>query len=467
MSLKGKDANPMWGGRFQCRPAEVMQKMNASIAYDRRLALQDIMGSRAHCQMLVDCGIIPAADGEAILAGLTQVENELLAGTFPFNEELEDIHMNIESRLAQIIGEPAGKLHTARSRNDQVATDFRIWVRSSIEDMDREIDELQVSLLNRAEEYHKAIMPGFTHFQPAQPITLGHHLLAYCEMLDRDRSRLHDARERMNECPLGAAALAGTTFPINRDQTAKTLGFRAPTRNSLDSVSDRDFALEFLSAAAICASHLSRLAEELVIWSSPQFGFIRLSDAFSTGSSIMPQKRNPDGAELVRAKTGRISGHLTALLMVMKGLPLGYNKDTQEDKEAVFDASDSLLQCIAAMRGMIADMQVNTDKMRKAAEAGFPEATDLADWLVREKGLPFRLAHGISARIVQMAENKGCKLGELSLSEMQTIEPKLDDSLLPLLQIEECVARRKNYGGTAPEQVIARINEFRKRLKER
>lgn len=456
----GSRANPMWGGRFQTSPAEIMQKLNASIAFDQRLAVQDIRGSRAHCQMLVTCRIISAEDGDAILQGLAQVEKEIAAGTFTFKIELEDIHMNIEHRLAQIIGEPAGKLHTARSRNDQVAVDFKLWIRDAIDQTATALIALQKALIEQAKIHAATVIPGYTHQQPAQPITFGHHLLAYCEMFRRDRSRLADARKRLNECPLGAAALAGTTFPIDRWQTAQALDFDCPTRNSLDTVSDRDFALDYLSAAAIAAVHLSRLAEELVFWSSPHFGFITLSDAFTTGSSIMPQKKNPDAAELIRAKTGRIAGSLTSLLIVMKGLPLAYSKDMQEDKEPVFDAHDSLNLCIYAMQGMVGDMRVHADKMLQAAGEGFPEATDLADWLVRDLNIPFRRAHAISAGIVQKAEESRCKLAELELSAMQAIEPRIHAGVFTVLSVASCVERRRSYGGTSPDQVREQIDRL-------
>ncbi|HSR55815.1 MAG TPA: argininosuccinate lyase, partial [Alphaproteobacteria bacterium] len=393
-------ANKLWGGRFGAGPAAAMERINASIGFDRKLWAQDIAASRAHCEMLVQQKIITAKDGRAILKGLGAIAKEIESGRFAFKPALEDIHMNIEARLIALIGEAGGRLHTARSRNDQVATDFRLWVREAIDGIESALKDLQGALIDRAGEHAATLMPGFTHLQTAQPVTFGHHLLAYVEMFGRDRGRFTDARSRLNECPLGAAALAGTSFPIDRRATARALGFDGPMANSLDAVSDRDFALEFLAAAAITASHLSRLAEELVIWSSERVAFIRLSDAFSTGSSIMPQKRNPDGAELIRAKTGRVMGAMTALMVVMKGLPLAYSKDMQEDKEPVFEAADQLMLCLEVMRGMVADMTVDRDAMKAAADGAYATATDLADWLVREAGLSFRAAHGVSGRIV-------------------------------------------------------------------
>ena len=455
-------ANPMWGGRFTASPSEIMQKMNTSIAFDQRMAAQDLRGSRAHCQMLVACKIISSEDGAAILGGLDQIEAEIASGAFKFAIELEDIHMNIENRLAQIIGDPAGKLHTARSRNDQVAVDFKLWIRDALDHSGESLRALQKTLVEQATIHAATIMPGYTHLQSAQPVTFGHHLMAYCEMFKRDRSRLADARRRMNECPLGAAALAGTTFAIDREQTAKALGFDRPTQNSLDSVSDRDFALDYLAAASIAAVHLSRLAEEMVIWSSTHCRFITLSDAFTTGSSIMPQKKNPDAAELIRAKAGRIIGDLTSLLVTMKGLPLAYSKDLQEDKESVFDAHDTLNLCICAMQGMISDMHVHTDRMLQAAGEGFPEATDLADWLVRHLNIPFRKAHAISAEIVQKAEDCNCTLQELELSVMQSVEPLIDARIYEVLSVESCVSRRNSLGGTAPDQVREQISLFTK-----
>jgi len=453
----------MWGGRFAAGPAAIMQRINASIDFDQRLAAQDIAGSEAHCRMLVRQGILSAADGEAILAGLATVRQEIASGNFPFRIELEDIHMNVEARLAELIGEPAGRLHTARSRNDQVATDFRLWVRDAIDGMDLALLGLQRALIRRADEHSATVMPGFTHLQAAQPVTFGHHLMAYVEMVGRDRGRLADARRRLNECPLGSAALAGTSFPIDRHFTAAQLGFDGPCANSLDGVSDRDFALEFLAAASITAVHLSRLAEELVVWTSAQFRFVKLSDAFTTGSSIMPQKRNPDAAELIRAKTGRVFGDLAALLVVMKGLPLAYSKDMQEDKEPVFEAVDTMELAIAAMTGMVEDLVVNVDITTAAAGAGFTTATDIADWCVRSLAMPFRQAHHVAGRLVRLAEDKGIGLEELSLAEMQTIEPRLDETAQAVLTVASSVASRTSFGGTAPSRVAEAVAAAAKR----
>ncbi|MCB1434497.1 MAG: argininosuccinate lyase, partial [Alphaproteobacteria bacterium] len=416
--------NKMWGGRFQSGPDAIMEEINASIGFDKRLFRQDIAGSKAHAAMLAKQGIISRTDATQIRKGLDQVQAEIDAGTFTFSRALEDIHLNIESRLKDMIGPAAGRLHTARSRNDQVALDFRLYVRDVIDHFDRQLKELQLALVSKAEAHADTIMPGFTHLQVAQPVTFGHHCLAYVEMLARDRSRFIDARKRMNENPLGAAALAGTSFSIDRHDTAKALGFDRPTRNSLDTVADRDFVLETLAASAICATHLSRLAEEIVIWSTAQFRFVKLSDKFTTGSSIMPQKRNPDAAELVRAKPGRILGALTALLTVMKGLPLTYSKDMQEDKEPAFDALDNLSLAIAATTGMVKDMVPNADEMRKAAASGFSTATDLADWLVRSLKMPFREAHHVTGSLVALAETEGCDLPDLPLTLMHTVEPR-------------------------------------------
>ena len=450
-------ASGMWGGRFAAGPAAIMQRINASIDFDQRLADQDIRGSEAHCRMLVRQGILTAADGDAILAGLATVRQEIARGDFPFKVALEDIHMNVEARLAELIGEPAGRLHTARSRNDQVATDFRLWVRDAVDGMDRGLAGLQAALIGRAGEHAATVMPGFTHLQAAQPVTFGHHLLAYVEMIGRDRGRLADARRRLNECPLGSAALAGTSFPIDRHFTATALGFDRPCANSLDGVSDRDFALEFLAAASICAVHLSRLAEELVVWTSAQFRFVKLSDAFTTGSSIMPQKRNPDAAELIRAKTGRVLGDFTALMMVMKGLPLAYSKDMQEDKEPVFEAADTMELAIAAMTGMVEDLEVNQAVTRAAAGAGFTTATDIADWCVRALAMPFRQAHHVAGRLVRLAEDKGCGLEDLSLDEMRTIEPRLTEDAQAVLTVASSVASRTSFGGTAPSRVAEAV----------
>jgi len=460
----GAAANAMWGGRFAAGPAAVMQEINASIDVDRRLWREDIEGSRAHAAMLAQVGVISAEDFRAIEKGLGAIAADIEAGRFNFSAALEDIHLNIEARLKELIGEPASRLHTARSRNDQVATDFRLFVRRACDETAAAIRELQRALAARALEHAATVMPGYTHLQPAQPVTFGHHLLAYVEMLARDRTRFENARARMNECPLGAAALAGTSFPIDRRATAQALGFDRPTANSLDSVSARDFALEALAAASILASHLSRLAEEIVLWTSPHFGFVRLSDAFSTGSSIMPQKRNPDAAELCRAKVGRIAGSFVSLLTVMKGLPLAYSKDMQEDKAATFAAFDDLALALAAMTGMMRDLTADAARMRAAAAAGFSTATDLADWLVRVLKTPFRDAHHIAGRIVALAERKGVRLDELSLGDMQGVEPRIEQSVFDVLSVEASVASRRSFGGTAPENVRAAAEAWRKEL---
>ena len=457
-------ANKMWGGRFSMSPAQIMEEINASIEFDKVLAPQDIRGSKAHAAMLAAQGIISAEDEAAIQAGLDQIMGEIESGQFTFSRSLEDVHMNIEARLKDLIGAPAGRLHTARSRNDQVALDFRLYVRDRIDELDAALKELQLALARKAEAHAATIMPGFTHLQPAQPVTFGHHLLAYVEMLARDRGRLQDARKRLNECPLGAAALAGTSFPIDREMTARALGFDRPTANSLDSVSDRDFALETLAAASIAAMHLSRLAEEIVIWMTPQFGFIRLSDRFTTGSSIMPQKRNPDAAELTRAKVGRIAAAFQSLLMVMKGLPLTYSKDMQEDKEVTFDALDNLALSIAAMTGMVEDMEPVPEVMRQAAGRGYSTATDLADWLVRRLNLPFREAHHVTGRIVAAAESRGVELEELPLEAMQAIEPRITEDVYSVLGVENSVKSRTSYGGTAPQNVQEMARSWIKRL---
>ena len=446
-------ASPIWGARFDGGPADLMEEINASIGFDHRLIRQDIRASQAHARMLAARGIISQADADAILAGLETILDEAEAGRLELRRDLEDVHMNVEARLAELIGEPAGRLHTARSRNDQVATDFRLWVRDAIDTLDGLARTLQAVLIDKAEAHADWIMPGFTHLQAAQPVTLGHHLLAYVEMLGRDRGRFADCRRRLNVCPLGAAALAGTSFPIDRRETAAALGFDAPMANSLDAVSDRDFALEFLAAAAILAVDLSRLAEEMVIWSCEQFGFLRLADAFSTGSSIMPQKRNPDAAELVRAKSGRIIGALAGLLVVIKGLPLAYAKDMQEDKEPVFDAFDTLTLALAATTGMLEGATFDRARLRDAASRGFPDATDLADWLVRVKGLPFRRAHHIAGTIVKEAERSGVALSELPLAAMRAVDPAIDDGVYAVLGVERSVASRTSEGGTAPDNV--------------
>jgi argininosuccinate lyase len=443
----------MWGGRFDAGPDALMESINASISFDKRLYAQDIRGSRAHCEMLVAQKIIDPDDGAAILGGLDQILAEIEAGEFEFKTALEDIHLNIEARLAELIGDAAGRLHTARSRNDQVATDFRLWLRDACDALDVGLRALQEALIDRAEEHAATVMPGFTHLQAAQPVTLGHHMLAYVEMFGRDRGRFRDARVRMNESPLGVAALAGTSFPIDRDMTASALGFDRPAANSLDAVSDRDFALEFLAAAGIAATHLSRMGEEIVIWCSAQFAFASLGDGFTTGSSIMPQKRNPDAAELLRAKSGRIIGALTGLLVVMKGLPLAYSKDMQEDKEPVFDAVDTLGLCIAAATGMVRDLRFDEDRLRQSMEDGFVTATDLADWLVRALNLPFRRAHHVTGELVSRAEAKGCDLADLSLAEMQEVEPGIHNEVFNVLGIDNSVASRVSFGGAAPENV--------------
>ncbi|MEZ5777602.1 MAG: argininosuccinate lyase [Paracoccaceae bacterium] len=462
--MTDKTQNAMWGGRFAAGPDAIMEAINASIGFDKRLYAQDIAGSRAHAAMLAATGIISDSDAGAIREGLLTVLSEIETGKFDFSAALEDIHMNVEARLKAIIGEPAGRLHTARSRNDQVATDFRLWVRDQADAAIGGLTALQKALLAQAEAGADWVMPGFTHLQTAQPVTWGHHMMAYVEMFARDAGRFTDARQRMNECPLGAAALAGTSFPIDRHMTAEALGFDRPMANSLDAVSDRDFALEFLAAASICAMHLSRFAEELVIWSSAQFRFVALSDRFSTGSSIMPQKKNPDAAELIRAKIGRIFGANVALMMVMKGLPLAYSKDMQEDKEQVFDAADSLMLALAAMEGMVRDMTAQRANLEQAASAGFSTATDLADWLVREAGLPFREAHHVTGTLVALAERRGCDLPDLTLADMQAAHPAVTQAIYSVLGVHNSVASRQSYGGTAPDQVRQRIAEWKARL---
>ncbi len=452
----------MRGGHYSESPAEILAKINQSLGFDRKLYAEDIKGSKAHAKMLARQKIISEKDCSAILSGLDKIKKEIESGGFNFRDELEDIHMNIENRLGEIIGAAAGKLRTARSRNDQVATDFKLWVRSALKKLDKNLAGLQKNILARAGEHAATIMPGFTHLQPAQPVTLGHHLLAYFEMFSRDRSRIKDALVRMNESPLGSAALAGTSFPIDRDFTAKELGFDRPMANSLDAVSDRDFALEYLALGSICAMHLSRMAEEIIIWSSPQFGFIKLSEKFTTGSSIMPQKRNPDAAELVRGKTGRIYGALVSLLTTMKALPLAYSKDMQEDKEPVFLADATLELCVLAMSGMIADFTADKKKMLESASLGFLTATDLADWLVKNLGLPFREAHHITGKIVALAEKKNCRLDEISLKEMQKIAPKISAEIFKVLSMENSVRSRNSYGGTSPEGVRKAIIQAKK-----
>ncbi len=457
-------SNSMWGGRFSQGPAAIMEEINASIDFDKKLYRQDIAGSKAHAMMLARQGIIGADDAEKIVAGLDTILREIEEGSFTFSRALEDIHLNIESRLKVLIGEPAGRLHTARSRNDQVATDFKLYVRDWLDGVDGALAALQQALADKAFAHAGLAMPGFTHLQSAQPVTFGHHLLAYVEMLARDRGRFRDARARLNESPLGAAALAGTSFPIDRFDTAAALGFDRPTANSLDSVSDRDFAIEALSAASLCALHLSRFAEEIVIWSSAQFRFIRLSDRFTTGSSIMPQKRNPDAAELVRAKTGRIIGAQTALMIVMKGLPLAYQKDMQEDKEQAFDAFESLELAIAATDGMVRDMEPEAATLKKAAGSGFSTATDLADWLVRALNLPFRDAHHVTGRIVALAAEQGVELARLPLSAMQAVHAEIDDRVYSVLSVDKSVKSRTSYGGTSPKNVRAQAKRWQRAL---
>jgi len=455
----------MWGGRFSARPDALMQAINVSIGFDRRLAEQDLAGSRAHAAMLRKQGVISSEDEAAIQKGLEAVGREMAEGAFPFRDEFEDIHMNVEARLAELIGPVAGRLHTARSRNDQVALDFRLWVREACDRTLEQLRGLQRALLAKAEANAETLMPGFTHLQPAQPVTFGHHLMAYVEMFGRDASRFGDARRRMNESPLGAAALAGSPFPIDRHATAQALGFDAPMANSLDAVSDRDFALEALAAGAICATHLSRLAEEIVVWMTPQFGFIRLSDSFTTGSSIMPQKKNPDAAELVRGKAGRALAAFTQLTMVMKGLPLAYSKDMQEDKVPTFEAFDSLEISLAAMTGMIADLEPVPERMAAAAGAGFSTATDLADWLVRRLDLPFRQAHHLTGAAVKRAEALGVDLAELPLAELQALDPAITADVYEVLTPAASAASRKSYGGTAPDQVRAQVARWKEMLK--
>ena len=464
----GRDlpANSLWDGRFTGGPADIMRRINASIDFDKRLYAEDIAGSKAHCAMLVAQSILSPQDGAAITAGLDQIRSEIESGSFAYRPEHEDIHMNIEARLTELIGPAAGRLHTARSRNDQVATDLRLWVRGAVERLDGAMRELQRALIDRAEAEVATVMPGYTHLQIAQPVTLGHHLMAYVEMIGRDRSRLSDCRRRLNQSPLGAAALAGASFPIDRQATASALGFDGPAANSLDAVSDRDFAIEFLAAAALAGTHLSRFAEEIVLWCSDGFGLIALSDAFTSGSSIMPQKRNPDAAELVRAKTGRLNGSLIALLTVMKGLPLAYGKDMQEDKIPVFEAADTLELCLAATTGMVRDMRPDRERLRAAAERGFSTATDLADWLVRVLGMPFRRAHHATGMIVKRAEARGCTLAELPLAELQAVEPAISPAVYDVLNPDRSVASRSSFGGTAPESVRVAIAEARKRFLE-
>jgi argininosuccinate lyase len=458
-------ANRMWGGRYASGPAAIMEEINASIDFDRRLWRQDIDGSKAHAAMLAKQGIIAAKDAKAIARGLDMVAGEIEAGSFKFSRALEDIHMNVEARLHELIGAPSGRLHTARSRNDQIALDMKLWVRDTIDTIDAGLADLQLALAEKALAHAGTVMPGFTHLQSAQPVTFGHHLLAYVEMVARDRGRFADARQRLNESPLGAAALAGTSFPIDRHMTAAALGFDRPAANSLDAVADRDFVLETLAAASICAVHLSRFAEEIVIWTSAQFRFVKLTDAFSTGSSIMPQKRNPDAAELVRGKTGRVIGALTAMLVMLKGLPMTYGKDMQEDKEGTFDALSNLSLCIAAMAGMVRDMTPEEANMKRAAGAGHATATDLADWLVRNLNLPFREAHHLTGRIVALADEKGVELRHLPLDDLQAVEPRIHQDVFSVLSVERSTQSRKSYGGTAPSEVRKQARRWLKRLR--
>jgi argininosuccinate lyase len=459
-----KTQHSLWGGRYAEGPGAIMREINASIGFDRKMWRQDIFGSLAHAKMLAHVGIISADDEAAIRKGLDDIAAEIEAGNFAFSEALEDIHMNIEARLTERIGEAGKRLHTGRSRNDQVALDVRLWVRDAIDGLDAQIADVMRALADRAAQHAATVMPGFTHLQPAQPTTLGHHLLAYVEMLSRDRGRLADCRKRLNESPLGAAALCGTGFPIDRHMTAKALGFDGPTRNSLDSVASRDFAAEFLFACAMCATHLSRFAEEVVIWTNPYFGFVKLSDAFTTGSSIMPQKRNPDAAELVRGKTGRMVGNLVGMLTVLKGLALTYFKDMQEDKEPIFDTAENLALCLAATAGMVRDMRPDAARLEQAAGAGFSTATDLADWLVRELKFPFRDAHHVTGKLVAMAEAKGADLSGLTLAEMQSVEPRIHDGVFGVLTVAASVASRTSFGGTAPANVARMAAEWKDRL---
>ncbi|MFC3231401.1 argininosuccinate lyase [Marinibaculum pumilum] len=462
----GGGRNSAWGGRFAAGPDALMLRINASIDFDRRLFREDIAGSVAHCRMLVAQRILTEADGKAILNGLDKILREIEDGRLEIDPAKEDIHMHVEARLRELIGAPAGRLHTARSRNDQVATDLRLWLRAAIDRQDEGLAALQAALVDQAERHAETVMPGFTHLQSAQPVTFGHHMLAYAEMIGRDRGRFADARRRLNECPLGAAALAGTSFPVDREMTARELGFARPMANSLDAVSDRDFVLEYLAAGAILAMHLSRLAEEVVIWSSAQFRFLNPGDAFTTGSSIMPQKRNPDAAELLRAKAGRVIGALNALLVVMKGLPLAYGKDMQEDKEPLFDAADTLETCIAVAAGIVGDLMPNADRLREAAGSGFATATDLADWLVRELGLPFREAHHVTGSLVRAAEERGCGLEDLPLEVFTGTDARIHDGVYQVLGIDNSVRSRTSLGGTAPDQVRRQAAQWRSRLEQ-
>jgi argininosuccinate lyase len=459
-------SNKMWGGRFSSSPDAIMEAINASIDVDRHLYRQDIAASKAHAAMLAEQGIITAEDASAIASGLDTILSEIEQGKFNFQRTLEDVHMNVEARLAELIGPAAGRLHTARSRNDQVATDFRLWVRDTVDQLDGALVDYQKALAEKAFAHADTVMPGLTHLQTAQPVTFGHHLLAFVEMAERDRGRFADARKRLNECPLGSAALAGTSFPLDRDMTAKALGFDRPTANSLDAVSDRDFVMEALAAATICAVHLSRLAEEIVIWTSPLTGLMRLSDKFTTGSSIMPQKRNPDAAELVRAKAARIAAAFQAIVIVMKGLPLAYQKDMQEDKEGAMDALGALSLCIAAMSGMVRDIEPDVARMKKAAGEGYATATDLADWLVRTLNIPFRQAHHITGSIVAKAAEAEAPLHRFPLAEMQRVEPRITDDVFKVLSVDRSVQSRTSYGGTAPKNVRLQAKRWLKRLEK-
>ncbi|WP_290484529.1 argininosuccinate lyase [Hyphomonas sp. UBA3195] len=465
MAVTTGKGQTMWGGRFAATPTDIMEEINASLDIDRRMAAEDIAGSRAHADMLAEMGIISTVDNEAIQGGLDTVAEELRNGSFPFRRELEDIHMNVEARLKELIGEPAGRLHTARSRNDQVVTDFRLWTRGALDEAMQLVAGLQSALVSRAGENTETVMPGFTHLQTAQPVTLGHHLLAYAEMLERDRSRLLDCAERLNECPLGSAALAGTGFPIDRDMTAEALGFARPMANSLDAVSARDFALEALAALSIAATHLSRLAEEIVLWTSAQFGFAQLTDAWSTGSSIMPQKRNPDAAELIRAKASLITGLYSSLQGAVKALPLAYAKDLQDDKRLTFEAFDTYNLCVRAMTGMIETIRFKPENMRAAAAKGFSTATDLADWLVRELGLPFRDAHHVTGQLVAKAEEKACDLSDLTLADMQSVNSEITDAVFDVLTVEASASSRTSYGATSPVRVAEQVAQWKQRLR--
>ncbi|MEE2922536.1 MAG: argininosuccinate lyase [Pseudomonadota bacterium] len=465
MAVTTGKGQTMWGGRFAATPSDIMEEINASLDIDRRMAAEDIAGSRAHADMLAEMGIISAEDNDAIQAGLDTVAEEIANGSFPFRRELEDIHMNVEARLKELVGAPAGRLHTARSRNDQVVTDFRLWTRGALDEAMQLVAGLQSALVRRAGEHTDTIMPGFTHLQTAQPVTLGHHLLAYVEMLERDRSRLFGCAERLNECPLGAAALAGTGFPIDRDMTAEALGFARPMANSLDAVSARDFALEALAALSIASTHLSRLAEEIVLWTSAQFGFAQLTDAWSTGSSIMPQKRNPDAAELIRAKASLITGLYTSLQGAVKALPLAYAKDLQDDKRLTFEAFDTYNLCVRAMTGMIDTIRFRPDNMRAAAAKGFSTATDLADWLVRELGLPFRDAHHVTGELVARAEAKACDLPDLTLDDMQAVHADITSAVFDVLTVEASASSRTSYGATSPVRVAEQVAQWKQRLR--